>query len=242
METLSPLSSIAIVLLAAAVHASFQLSISVLTVMSGHALGRKTARIRLINMIGGFVFGAGIMTVLLVSVAAYLFGYLMPWYIPPIAWALLCGAAVGVGISVWLFYYQAGHGTMLWIPRILARYLEDRAKSTKSAGETFGLGLSSVASEFLFILTPVLISALVLIRLPYEWQITGILLYAGISLLPLLVVGLLIGGGRKISSIQHWRERNKRFLQFSAGTGLLILGAYLYVERIVVPSVLSGGL
>lgn len=242
METLDPISSIAIILLASAVHASFQLSISVLTVMSGHALGRKTARMRLVNMIGGFILGAGIMTILLVAIAAYLFGYLMPWFVPAIVWALLCGAAVGVGISVWLFYYQAGKGTMLWIPRTLARYLEDRAKSTKSAGETFGLGLSSIASEFLFILTPILITALALIRLPFEWQLIGILLYTSVSLLPLLIVGLLIGGGRKISHIQRWRENNKRFLQFCAGSGLIILGIFLYVERIIVPNVMIGNL
>ena len=58
--------SFAIILLAALTHASFQLSVSVLTLLSGHALGRKTAHMRLLRLTGGFILGAGVMTVLLI--------------------------------------------------------------------------------------------------------------------------------------------------------------------------------
>lgn len=40
---------------------SFQLSVSVLTLLSGHALGRKTAHARLLRLTGGFIIGAGVM-------------------------------------------------------------------------------------------------------------------------------------------------------------------------------------
>ena len=116
--------ALSIVFLAALVHASFQLSISVLTLMSGHALGRKTAHRRLVHLIGGFVSGAIVMTVFLLTFIAYLAGVIMPFGTPAILWAISSGLAIGVGIAVWLFYYRRQLGTILWIPRSFARYLD----------------------------------------------------------------------------------------------------------------------
>ncbi len=232
--------SLSVVLLAGLIHASFQLSISVLTLMSGHALGRKTAHHRLMDLIGGYLLGATVMVVLLLAFIAYLFGALFPGQIPSIVWVVSCSAAIGVGVSIWLFYYRSQLGTVLWIPREFARHLDSRAKSTKSSAESFSLGLTSILSEILFVFAPIVLAALVLIRLTPDMQLLGILLYAVVSLLPLYIIGILISGGHKISHIQRWRERNKRFLQFAAGSGLLMLGIYVYVEHVVVVSMLGG--
>lgn len=241
MDSFDTAASLAIVLLAALVHASFQLSISVLTLLSGHALGAKTAHHRLVRLQGGFIFGAGVMTVLLVSAAAFLLSVLVGTDTPRLLWAALCGAAVGVAVSVWLFYYRNERGTSLWIPRGFAYFLHDRAKATKSTGEAFGLGLTSVFSELLFTFAPVMIAALLLIHLRPELQLLGLLGYSGIVLLPLLIVGLLIGSGRKLSHIQQWREQNKYFLQFAAGSGLLVLACYVYVVQVFSVGVLAVG-
>ena len=109
------------------------------------------------------------------------------------------------------------------------------------AGETFGLGLASTFSELLFTFAPLLVAALVIIRLPANLQLLVLLGYCGVSLLPLLIVGLLIGNRRKLSHIQRWREDNKNFLQFVAGTGLLVLAVYVYVEQVVTVSVAAVG-
>ena len=95
--------------------------------------------------------------------------------------------------------------------------------------------------ELIFILAPVVISALVLIRLEPLWQLVGIGIYTGISLLSLLIVSGLIGSGHKLSRIQKWREDNKRFLQFTAGSGLLILGFYVYVDQVVSATAFAHG-
>lgn len=241
MGNLDIFSSFAIILLAALTHASFQLSVSVLTLLSGHALGRKTAHLRLLRLTSGFIVGAGVMTVLLISTIAYVQQAAMPSTTPAIIWAAYSGGVVGVGASVWLFYWRKETGTSLWIPRGFARYLSDRSKATRTSAETFGLGLTSVIGELLFAFAPIAISSLVLIRLSPSLQLLGILLYASVSLLPLLIVGLLIGGGHKLSDIQRWRETNKRFLQFAAGSGLLVLGAFVYVQQVVVTSVSAMG-
>lgn len=242
MGNFDTFTSFAIILLAAAVHATFQLSISVLTLLSGHALGKKTAHHRLLRLVGGFIVGASVMTVLLLSFTAFVLDVFLPDNTPGFIWAISCGALGGVGISVWLFYYNnREYGTSLWVPRGFARYLSDRSKSSKAAAETFGLGLTSIVAELLFIFAPVVIASLVLIRLSPELQLAGIALYGLVSLLPLLLVSALIGGGRKLSRIQQWRESNKRFLQFAAGTGLLVLGSYVYVEKVIVTTVTAAG-
>lgn len=234
-------TSLAIIAFAALIHASFQLSVSVLTLMSGHAIGKRTRHTRLLRMMTGFTAGAGVMTMLLVSFTAFALGHIYGTHIPMIVWALACGVLVGVGVSVWRFYYRAGKGTTLWVPRSVATFMNDRSKATRQAAEAFGLGLSSVTAELLFIAAPIIVSALVLIHLPPVWQLLGVALYTAISLLPLLIVSALIGSGHKLSHIQRWRESNKHFLQFVAGSGMLVLGAYVYVEQVVTATVMAAG-
>lgn len=235
------ISSFAIIAFAALIHASFQLSVSMLTLLSGHAIGSKTAHAKLLRLTNGFSFGVALMTTLLLSFIALVVQLSFGERAPAIAWAAGCGLLFGLGIAVWAFYYRKEQGTSLWIPRGMARYLTDRTKATKQSAEAFGLGMTSVIAELIFIIAPIIITALVLIELPAMWQLAGIMLYVFISLLSLLIVNGLIGSGHKLSYIQKWREQNKRFLQFAAGSGLLILGAYLYVDKIVAVSALTQG-
>lgn len=241
MNNFDLVTSFSIVLLAAACHASFQLSISMLTLLSGHALGRKTAHSRLMRLVGSFIAGAFVMAVLLLSATAFTLNALLPADTPLLVWAAYAGGGFGVGLSVWLFYFRRQSGTSLWLPRGFARFLSDRAHATKESSEAFGLGLTSIIAELLFTFAPLAIAALVLVQLAPAWQFLGVLLYGGIALLPLMIVGLLIGSGRKLSHIQRWRETNKSFLQFAAGSGLIILGAYVYVEQVLTVTVTAAG-
>jgi uncharacterized membrane protein (DUF485 family) len=228
------LNSLVIIAFAALIHASFQLSVSMLTLLSGHAIGAKTAHAKLVRLTGAFSFGVAVMTMLVLSFIAFILQHSFnTHHIPSVAWAASCGLLLGLGIAVWAFYYRPEIGTSLWIPRGVARYISERTKATKHSSEAFGLGLSSVIGELIFILAPMIISALVLIQLPSLWQLAGIGIYTVVSLLSLLIVNGLIGSGHKLSRIQKWREDNKRFLQFTAGSGLIILACYLYVDKVV---------
>lgn len=181
------------------------------------------------------------MTLFLLSTISFLLSQFFADKTPLVLWAVLCGAVVGVGISVWLFYFRDQKGTSLWLPRGLARYLSTRSKATTHAAEAFGLGLTSVITELIFIFAPLLVAALVLIRLSPELQLLGVLLYTFVSLAPLLLVWVLVSGGHTLARIQKWRESNKLFLQFAAGSGLFALGVYVYVERVIVASVTAMG-
>jgi hypothetical protein len=226
-------SSLAIVAFAALIHASFQLSVSVLVILSSHTIGARHSQAKLLRLTTSFVIGAGVMTILLLSFVSLVVLSLLGAKISPLAWAIACGMLVGIAISIWMFYYRREKGTTLWIPRGMAEYLTERTKSTKLSAEAFGLGLSSVFGELLFIIAPLTVAALALVQLPSIWQLTGIAIYAFISLLSLLIVWVLISSGHKLSSIQKWRESNKYFLQFTAGSGLIILSVFVYTSQVL---------
>jgi len=228
------IASFAIIIFAALIHASFQLSVSMLTLLSGHAIGRRTRHSKLLRFTCSFLAGVGLMVLLLVSFGAFIGRHFFPdGNIPLLVWAASAGLLIGLGVAVWSFYYRHEKGTSLWLPRGIARYLADRTKATKSSAEAFGLGLSSGIGELIFTLAPMTIAILVLIQLEPMWQLVAIGAYTFISLLSLMIVYILVGGGHKLSQIQKWREKNKRFLQFAAGAGLLILGFYVYVEKVI---------
>jgi hypothetical protein len=181
------------------------------------------------------------MTTLLLTFSAFVFQHAFQGTIPPIVWAAACGLLLGLGVAVWAFYYRKEKGTSLWLPRGIAYYLSNRTKATKDSAEAFGLGLSSVVGEILFVLAPIIVAALALTQLEPMWQLAGVGIYTFISLLALLTVYSLVGSGHKLSRIQKWREDNKRFLQITAGGGLLILGFYIYVDQIMATNVLAYG-
>ncbi len=226
-------TSLAIISLAALIHASFQLSVSMLTLLSTHTLGAKKSQKKLLHLTSSYVLGAGLMTMLLLSFVILVILNFYGANIPQIIWASVCGLLIGVAISVWLFYYRREKGTMLWIPRNVAKYLTERTKAVTIGAEAFGLGLSSITGELLFIIAPIAISALVIIQLPTPWQLVGIAIYTIISMLSLIIVWIAIGSGHSLSRVQKWRENNKYFLQFAAGTGLIVLGVFVYVNEII---------
>jgi len=231
------ISSLAIISLAALIHASFQLSVSVLTLLSGHSIGAKHSQSRLFRLTTSFVIGAGTMTLLLLSFFSLLLINIFGSNIPQIVWAVGCGLLIGVGIAVWIFYYRHENGTTLWIPRSMAIYLNKRTKLTKSSAEAFGLGLSSIIGEVIFIIAPIFIATLVIIQLQPMWQLVGISIYTVISLISLLIVWILVGNRYNLGKIQKWRESNKYFLQFVAGSGLIVLAFFVYVSEIIGSSV-----
>jgi hypothetical protein len=239
MDTTSSLIAIAF---AGFIHASFQLSVSMLTLLSGHAIGKRVAHTRLLRLIGGFLTGAALMSLLLLSlVAMWLQLLFKDSDIPRLIWAAACGVLISLGVAVWVFYYRREPGTSLWLPRDLARFLMNRTKTTRSSAEAFSLGMSSIISELLFIIGPMLMAGLILVGLDPIWQLVGVGLYAATSLVSLLLVATLIGGGHSLGRIQRWREANKGFLQFVAGSGLIVLSFYIYVSQVGSGMVLGKG-
>lgn len=192
------------------------------------------------KLTGMFAAGVVLMTMLLLTAFASIItslGDISPY--ATLLWTIGCGLLLGVGIAVWLFYYRHEAGTSLWLPRAMARYLSSRVKATNQSAEAFGLGLSSVVAELLFTVAPLVIAALALTTLSPTQQLLGVAVYGIVSLTPLLFIILSVNNGISISRIQKWRESNKSFLQFAAGSGLVALGFYIYVEEVVTQTVMA---
>lgn len=239
MDTLTALSVVA---LAALIHASFQLGVSIITTLSSYARGRKAPNRTLQRLTGGFLGGVMTMTLLTVSLAGCIASDFYRSVSTPQSWTIITILLVSIGVFVWLLYYRRGDGTSLWIPRSFSRFLQRRIAQVSLITEAYNLGLASVASELLFVAVPATAAAISLATLPLQWQIAGITLYTIIASLGTLLVTVLIGSGHSLSSIQRWRERNKHFLQFAAGTGLIVLGLYLYANQVADVTVKAAGL
>lgn len=233
MNTLTALSVIA---LAALIHASFQLGVSVVTLLSGHSAGKRVNPGKALRLVGAFLAGVLVITSLVVFTLLYLATVLDIWQSPSSVWITVCSALIAIGVAVWVFYYRRGGGTTLWIPRAFARFLDARVRTTTMSAEAFSLGLTTVIAELPFMAAPLVAAALALTYLPAEQQLLGALGYVFVASFGVIAVTVLIGSGHSLSRIQRWREANKRFLQFAAGGGLIILGFFLYVNQVVASS------
>lgn len=233
---MNTLTLLAIVALAALIHASFQLSVSMLTLLGGHALGAKAQHRRVMNLMSGFTLGAITMTTLLLCSVAYVAFALYGTFAPALAWSVICGVMAGVGVAVWVFYYRSPAGTTLWVPRPLTQLFYSRIKATDNVTESFSLGLSGVLGEIVFIIAPLTAASFSLVQLPHYLQVAGIIMYVLIASAPLLIITILVGGGHRISRLQKWREQNKRFIQIIAGSALFVLGFFIYVNVVLVPT------
>ena len=239
MDTFTALSVIA---LAAPIHASFQLGVSTITLLSSHGAGKKVAAGKILRLVGSFLAGTITVTTFLVFALLYFTTTLELWQKPNSLWTAISGALAALGIAVWIFYYRRGTGTPLWIPRAFARFLTARVRSTSLSVEAFSLGLTTVIAELPFMITPMITATLALAFLPADLQVLGAFGYVAVASLGIIVVAVLIGGGHNISHIQRWREANKHFLQFAAGTGLVVLAFYLYVNQVVAVAAAGAGI
>ena len=85
------LTSLSIVAFAALIHASFQLSVSVLTLLSGHAIGSKKSNARILHLTSSYTIGVAVMTLFILSFISIIFIHTIGTTVPLLAWALVSG-------------------------------------------------------------------------------------------------------------------------------------------------------
>jgi hypothetical protein len=188
------------------------------------------------RLIGSFILGVFLITLLIVATLVYMFGNLFYGSPDTLPEALLVSEIVvgtATALIIWFFYYRSGAGTMLWIPRSWARFLTKRATKTKTPAEAFSLGMTSLIGELPFILVLMVTASSAIIALPLEWQFLAIATYTALSIAPLIIANLVSRTEYSISHIQRWREHNKTFLKIIAGCGLITLSAYLVVFKLL---------
>ena len=226
-------SPILVIAFAGLLHASFQLGVALLTLLSGHSLGANRSFRKLMRLNVAYLFGASVITVLFFAALAYIALATIGENIQT-AWFVVALLNMAIGVSVIIFYYRREKGTGLWIPDSMAEYLSKRVKKTDHTAEAFTLGAGSILAETPFLIGPFSVAVLYTLTLDgAQLQLFSLLIYSLIALAPLLAIVSLVGAGHKISHIQKWREENKLFLQYCAGCGLVILGAFVLVDKFI---------
>lgn len=210
--------------MAALIHAGFQLAVSVLTSLSGHALGQKRSHARLLRLMGGYLIGNGLTVAVLLCAVSYTVGALAVPVRP--LWAGIAVVGALTGLTVLLMYHRSP--SLVWLPADMAAYLHDRTRRTKRTSEAAALGIMTAIAELPFLLAPFLFVAMIVRGNPDLLRLGVIGGYLVVVILPLLVTFGLVGAGHKISRLERWREQHSAFLQWACGLGLVILSAYSF--------------
>lgn len=226
------LSAFVIIVLSGGIHATFQLSVSVLTLLSGQKISQNSSHRHLMKLASAMILGVFLASGMIFASIAFLLTIFNNIILngSKILWAAVIGLLVGSATSVLFFYYRSKKsGTELWLPRSLANFISKKSHKTTHAAEAFSLGVSSVLAEFIFLLPLFLAGANTASKLNYAFQFVAFVAYIFIANFPLFVIYCLISGGHPLLKIQKWRERNKRFLQVFASFGLVILAFYVFI-------------
>ncbi|MCL2869487.1 hypothetical protein FWF48_01600 [Candidatus Saccharibacteria bacterium] len=221
-----------IIVLAALIHASLQLSVGCLLLLHRQGLMAKLLHKNSKDLAGSFVSGVGLLIMLAIMATGFVILNLSGHSLPAGFWCVLIGMLAGLALATWLLYYKKA-GTTLWIPRTFSDFLAKRIKKTDSTTEAFGLGMVSVVGEAPFAFVLVLVAASAMVSLDSTWQLLAVGVYTLIAISPLVVTCLAIKKQGSVSGIQKWRMSNKTFLKLIGGCGFLVLAAVLIVFKLM---------
>lgn len=232
---MSEMLSIATIILAGIVHASLQLGLGCLLLLYHESMG-KHIRSRTRSLVGSFISGVGIIVFLLLATACFLVINLFNGAFTTEVLAAIIGILTALAIVVWFLYYKSGRSTELWLPKIVAKFVSNRAKVTNSNTEAFSLGVLTCFAEMPFIMILLLVTGNSILELPIEYRALAVAGYTIITVIPLIVLRLAIRTGKTVVDIQKWRLHNKTFLRVISGTGFLILGLFIFAFKFLSPN------
>jgi hypothetical protein len=213
------------------VHICFQLSVSVLTLLSSHTIGRRLSNQRLLSLNFWYVLGVGI-AVMLLQLSIMAFERFIMDHNEVAAVILTFTVVPLIALLTVFFYYRRGNGTRLWLPRAAAEFITSRAKKTHSSVEAFSLGVTTAFTELPFALAPLTIVAYSASVFTSDRWFTLSLIYALAVITPLIFVAFYLSSGHKVSSVQRWRESAKNYLRWTSAITLMLLVIYIAVLQL----------
>ena len=234
MEGLTPVNLVQFgtILLAALVHASLQLGLGALLLLYHASLGKHIKK-KTKQLASNYILGVTLLTVLIVSTAAFIIGTITSSSLSVETLAIIVGILFMLAIIIWFFYYRTRRSTELWLPKSVARYIGTRAKLTESNTEAFSLGMLSSLAEIPFSIVLMILAGNSILGLPINLQIFAVLLYTFIAILPLFILRFSIRRGNTVVDVQKWRMKNKEFLKVMTGVGFMTLALFIIGFRIL---------
>lgn len=229
---MNSLVAVAVVGLAAVVHATLQLGLGALLLLYHASLG-KHIKAKTKNLVGSFISGIGMFVLLALATATFAIGSWTEGGLPLLCLLILIGILVALAIIIWFFYYRRGRSTELWLPKVVARYINQRAKVTESNTEAFSLGLLASFGELPFTLVLMILAANSILELPRAYQPLVAVGYTLVAILPMVIMRIVIRRGKTVVDVQKWRVKNKTFLRVISGVLFLTLGGFLLAFKVM---------
>ena len=219
--------NIAIIFLAGLIQSSLQLSFGALILLYHSSISKhykKTTR----RLSRSYVIGCGVMSFLAVGCTAFLISVLNQGAMSTQTLIILIGALLASALIMWFFYFRKGDRTELWLPRSFARFISGRARKTNDPIEAFSLGVVSSFAEMPISLALYITSANAILQLNGSLQVAGLIVFAALAILPLVVLKIRMKTGRNVVDAQRWRVQNKAFLKIISGIGFITLAATIF--------------
>ncbi|MBP5674922.1 hypothetical protein J6W91_01165 [Candidatus Saccharibacteria bacterium] len=223
---------IGIITLAAIVHASLQLEVGALMLLYHASLGKHIKK-KTKSLVSSYILGAGVLVLLLLTTATFLIATFLGSSLSPKCMMILAAVLLMLALLIWLFYYRSKQTTELWLPKSVARYINKRAKLTESNVEAFSLGMLTAFAEMPFSLVLMVVAGNSVTALPFLWQFATMVVYAFITILPLLVLRFSIRRGSTVVDVQKWRLKNKNFFKILSGLLFLTLGIFIIAFKVL---------
>lgn len=220
------------VILAAVIHATLQLSLGSLLLLY-HASMKQHIPKRTRQLVSNYIAGVGTLILLSVTGIAFTLERWLGGALYAEELLIVVGMLVALAIAVWTFYYRFGKSTELWLPRTVARFINQRAKATQSDTEAFGLGLLTSFAEWPFALVLMVVAANSILGLPSEQQLLAVAIYTIITILPPLILRGAVRKGKTVVEIQRWRVKHKNFFRIVTGVGFLVLSGFLFAFEVL---------
>lgn len=224
---MSDLINIAIIFLAGLIQSSLQLSFGALILLYHSSISKhykKTTR----RLSRSYVIGCGVMSFLSVGCTAFLISVLNQGAMSTRGLIILIGALLASALIMWFFYFRKGDRTELWLPRSFARFISGRARKTNDPIEAFSLGVVSSFAEMPISIALYIVSANAILQLSGSLQIIGLVVFALLAIMPLVVLKIRMKTGRNVVDIQRWRVANKAFLKVISGFGFITLATTIF--------------
>ena len=221
-----------IVILAGVVHATLQLGVGTQLLLYHASLGKHVKR-KTRELVTNYIFGNALLTGLAVAGIAFVISVICQGQMNAGLLVIVVGLLIALAISVWSFYYRWGKSTELWLPKSVAKYINNRAEKTESNTEAFGLGMLACFGEAPFTILLITIAANSIVALPQVLQILALVVYIIISVLPMIIMRVAIKKGQTVVDVQRWRLKNKRFIRTISGLGFFVLAFFLLVFKIL---------
>ena len=229
---MSGFTAISTITLIGVVHATLQLGLGSMLLLY-HASLCKHVKKKTKKLISSYIIGVMSLTFILVAAASFLITAIFQGQMTTEALTIAALILLMLAILVWIFYYRHGRTTELWLPKVVARFIESRAKVTESNTEAFSLGLLASFAEMPFTLILVVVAGNSILGLPRGFQAIAVAYYTLITVIPLIVMRFSLQHGETVVSVQRWRVKNKMFIRILSGVMFAVLAGFLWAFEIM---------